>query len=133
MIKVLTVGVFDFFHLGHLRLFKNSKRKGNYLIVAVQRDILKYKPNIEVIYSLKQRLEMVSSIKYVDEVVIYDDVDKIVKEIDFDIFIKGPDQNHDGFKRAIEYCKNNNKKVIVLPRTKSISSTNLRDLFRVLK
>lgn len=36
MIKVLTVGVFDYFHYGHYKLFENAKKLGDYLIVAVQ-------------------------------------------------------------------------------------------------
>ena len=28
MKKVITVGVFDYFHLGHLRLFENAKKTG---------------------------------------------------------------------------------------------------------
>ena len=35
MRKVLTFGVFDYFHLGHLRLFKNCKKYGDYLIVGI--------------------------------------------------------------------------------------------------
>ena len=31
MKKVITVGVFDYFHLGHLRLFENAKKLGDYL------------------------------------------------------------------------------------------------------
>lgn len=124
--KVLTVGVFDFFHLGHLRLFKKAKKYGDYLIVAVQENVLKYKPGIKLIYDLSQRVEIISSIKYVDEVIVYNDVDEVIKTIDISVFVKGPDQNHDGFKRAVEYCKKNKIKVITLPRTKNISSTGLR-------
>lgn len=36
MKKVVTFGVYDYFHLGHLRLFKNARELGDYLIVAVQ-------------------------------------------------------------------------------------------------
>ena len=36
MSKILTFGVYDYFHLGHLRLFKQCKNYGDYLIVAVQ-------------------------------------------------------------------------------------------------
>jgi cytidyltransferase-like protein len=34
--KLFTVGVFDFFHYGHLMLFERIKKLGDYLIVAVE-------------------------------------------------------------------------------------------------
>lgn len=36
MRKILTLGVYDYFHIGHLRLFKQCKEHADYLIVAVQ-------------------------------------------------------------------------------------------------
>lgn len=127
-ITVFTVGVFDFLHIGHLYFLKKAKSLGNFLIVAVQKNIKKYKPNAETIYSLKQRIEFLNSLKYVDKVIVYNDVDKIIKKVNFDIFAKGPDQKHQGFKNAIKYCKSNGRKTITMPRTKKISSTKLRNL-----
>ena len=34
MNKIVTFGVYDYFHLGHLRLFEQAKKYGDYLIVA---------------------------------------------------------------------------------------------------
>ena len=53
MNKILTFGVYDYLHLGHLRLFKQCKEYGDYLIVAVQNGdyIRKFKPNAKVLYS----------------------------------------------------------------------------------
>ena len=87
MKTVLTVGVFDMLHLGHIILFKRAKELGNRLIVAVQDGdyILKYKPGTNMVYTTEERLFMVSAIKYVDEVIIYKDVDVDIKSIDFDI------------------------------------------------
>lgn len=128
MTKVLTVGVFDYFHLGHLRLFKNAKKHGDYLIVAVQSSeyIRKYKPRAKILYTTEQRMELLESIKEIDKVVLYYDVDLIVQEIDFDVFVVGEDQVHDGFVRAIEWCKDHNKKVIRLQRTHGISSSDIK-------
>ena len=66
--KVLTFGVFDYFHYGHLKLLERCKQQGDYLIVAVQKseEIYKTKPNAKVLYTTKQRMEMVNAIKYVD-------------------------------------------------------------------
>ena len=103
MKKVITVGVFDYFHLGHLRLFQQAKNLGDYLIVAVQDNdwIKKTKPDANIMYSTQQRIELVSALRIVDEVIVYTDVDVTRPTVDFDIFAVGEDQNHNGFKRAI--------------------------------
>lgn len=128
MRKVFTVGVFDYFHYGHLRLFQRARALGDYLIVAVQDGalILKTKPNAKVLYSTEQRLEMVGALRCVDEVVVYKDVDDIVREVDFDVFVVGGDQNHAGFQRAIQWCEANGKEVIRLERTPNVSSTEIK-------
>ena len=128
MKKVFTVGVFDYFHYGHLRLFERCKQFGDYLIVAVQDEsmILKTKPNARILYSTIQRVEIIKALRVVDEVIIYYDVDEIVKNTDFDVFVVGGDQNHEGFQRAIAWCKNHNKEVVRLERTKGICSSNIK-------
>lgn len=130
MRKVITFGVFDTLHRGHIRLFERAKQFGDYLIVAVQKDenILKYKPETHIVNSIDERLYMVSSIRFVDEVVCYDDVDSSIQTYDFDVFVKGEDQNHIGFQRAVEWCKIHGKEVVILERTKGISSTLIREL-----
>ena len=128
MIKVLTVGVYDYFHLGHLRLFENAKELGDYRIVAVQDEdfILKTKPNAKILYTTEQRKELVGALRVVDEVVGYTDVDAIVKMIDFDVFAIGEDQNHEGFQKAVEWCKEKGKKIVRMRRTPGISSSDIK-------
>ncbi len=128
MAKILTVGVFDYFHLGHLRLFKQCKEHADYLIVAVQDNdsILRYKPDAKIYYNTDQRVELVSALGIVDEVVIYTDVDKIVKTVDFDILALGQDQNHSGFQNAEKWCMEHNKKVVRLKRTQGICSREIK-------
>lgn len=129
MKTILTVGVYDMLHIGHILLFKHAKELGDKLIVAVQDGdyILKYKPGTQMVYTTEERMYMVSAIKYVDEVVVYRDVDTDIQNIDFDVFAKGPDQQHEGFQRAVDWCKANGKEVVVIPRTEGISSTMLRE------
>ncbi len=129
MKKILTVGVYDMLHIGHILLFKKAKELGDKLIVAVQDEsvILKYKPEAKMVYSTEERCYMVSTIKYVDEVIIYKDVDKDIQHINFDVFAKGPDQVHEGFQRAVKWCEDNGKEVVIIPRTEGISSTMLRE------
>ena len=49
--RVLTVGVYDLLHKGHVEIYRRAKGLGDYLIVAVQDSdyILKYKPNAKVL------------------------------------------------------------------------------------
>lgn len=128
MKKVLTVGVFDYFHYGHYKLFENARKMGDYLIVAVQDGdyILKYKPDANVLYTTEQRVELIGALRSVDEVVIYYDVDKIVQELDFQVFAIGGDQCHAGFVKAVEWCKKHGKEVVRLPRTPGICSCDIK-------
>lgn len=133
MKTVLTFGVYDLLHIGHILLFKHAKEiclnEECRLVVAVQDGdyILKYKPETRMINTTDERIFMVSSIRYVDEVVVYRDVDIDIKNMYFDVFAKGPDQTHPGFQRAVEWCKTNGKEVVVIPRTDGISSSMLRE------
>ncbi len=134
MKTIVTFGVFDMLHLGHVALFKkcadyvSSKGIPGKVIVAVQDNnyILKYKPNSKIVYSLEEKIFMLEAIRYVDEIEIYKDVDEDIKRLDFDILAVGPDQNHAGFQRAMQWCRYNGKEVVVIPRTEGISSSELK-------
>jgi len=136
MKSLLTFGVYDMLHIGHILLFKHTKEffkdEPCRLIVAVQDGdyILKYKPEAKMVYSTEERMFMVSAVRWVDEVVIYRDVDVDIKNIKFDVFAKGPDQNHAGFQRAVEWCNKNYKEVVTIPRTEGISSTMLHEYLK---
>ena len=131
MKKVLTVGVYDLIHIGHVNLFKNAKKlaEGGKLIVAVQDSdvVLKYKPEAKLVYTTEERMYMVKAIRFVDEVIVYEGVDEIVKRVDFDVLATGPDQKHEGFQKAIEWCKKNGKEHVIIPRTEGISSSWLKE------
>lgn len=133
MKRILTFGVYDMLHIGHILLFKHAKEffpnEECKLIVAVQDSdsILKYKPGTKMVYSTEERMFMVSAIRWVDEVVTYNDVDIDIQYIDFEVFAKGPDQQHAGFQRAVAWCEANGKRVVTIPRTEGISSSMLRE------
>lgn len=132
MKKVLLVGVFDLFHIGHLNLLLKAKKKGDYLTVAIHNDIYKIK-NIDFIHSLKDRIKIMKSINCVDNVISYTRIDLLIKKVDFDIFVYGPDQNHQYFQKAFQWCKKNNKKIIKIPKTPGISSTKIREILKSKK
>jgi len=131
MKTVITYGVFDYFHLGHLRLFKNIRKTVGEpcrLIVAMQSDeqIMRAKPTAKPVYSTAERIEMLSSIREIDEVVIYNLVDEDLKLRDFDILAVGPDQNSEYVVRGKYWALENGKQIVMIPRTEGISSTMLK-------
>lgn len=70
MRKVLTGGVYDLIHLGHVKAFEFAKSFGDYLVVQVASDEeAKIKNPLRPIIPEKERMEMVRAIRYVDEVV----------------------------------------------------------------
>ncbi len=134
MKKVFTVGVYDLLHIGHVELFRKARALGDYLIVAVQdSEVVKaFKPEAQLLYTTEERCYMARAIRYVDEVVVYRDVKDIVKEVDFDIFVKGPDQQHAGFQEAVRWCEQQGRQVVTLQRTEGISTSELKELIKHL-
>lgn len=130
MSKILTFGVYDYFHLGHLRLFKQCKKYGDYLIVAVQDGdyILKYKPDAKILYSTDERVEMLENIRLVDKVIVYKTVGiEILENVDFDILALGEDHRGGRFDVVEKWCNEHGKKVVRLKRTPGICSSELKN------
>ena len=64
-------GCFDVLHRGHVELFKYAKSLGDILIVGIDDDrrVEKLKGKTRPVNKLEDRLEMLRSIKYIDDVV----------------------------------------------------------------
>jgi glycerol-3-phosphate cytidylyltransferase len=122
--RVITYGTYDIFHIGHLRLLQRVKALGDELIVAVSTDEFNLKKGKRVMIPFSQRAEIVKNIKCVDMVIAEESwkqkIDDI-KRYDIDIFAIGDDWRGE-FDFLKEYCD-----VIYLPRTKNISSTQLKN------
>ena len=97
----ITFGSFDLCHYGHALMFEECKEYCDYLIVGVQSDPSIDRPEKNSpIQSHKERLGIVSSIKFVDEVKPYDtesDLIKVLKEVNPDVRILGADHQGTGF------------------------------------
>ncbi len=87
-------GTFDLLHLGHLSYFEQAKKHGDYLIVVIARDKTKRRQKKRIIFSERERLKMVQSLKAVDEAVLgnVDNHLKIVLVKKPDILCLGYDQ-----------------------------------------
>lgn len=90
-----TNGCFDLLHVGHLSLFKEAKSCCEYLIVGLNSDnsVRRLKGKKRPINDQQTRYEILKSIKYIDEVIIFDEDTplNLIKEISPDLLIKGMD------------------------------------------
>jgi D-beta-D-heptose 7-phosphate kinase/D-beta-D-heptose 1-phosphate adenosyltransferase len=93
--KVFTNGCFDILHRGHINLLEASKKMGNYLIVGLNSDasVKRLKGADRPINNQEDRKKALESIKFVDEVVIFDEDTpyELIKNIKPDIITKGGD------------------------------------------
>lgn len=128
-------GCFDLFHIGHLNLLKRCKENCDYLIVGVNTDeyIQQYKNRYPII-PLEERLEIVKSIKYVDEVVAINKENyglPSLKKYNANIIFVGDDwKGSEKWNNLEKLYKENNIKVMYFPYTKHISTTLLKEKIR---
>lgn len=124
MKKVITYGTYDLLHEGHLNLLRRAKELGDYLIVGVTSDSYdKERGKLNVRNNVLERVDAVKATGFADKVIIEDYIGQKIDDIqkyDVDIFAIGSDWEGQ-FDYLNEFCK-----VVYLPRTKGISSTQLR-------
>ena len=126
-----TTGVFDLFHIVHLNILKRAKEMSDYLIVGVSTDELveNYKNKTPII-PYEERIEIVSAIKYVDEVVPQIDRDKFGawKRLKFNVMFVGDDWKGSKLFNEVENkFKMVGVDIVYFPYTKGTSSTVLRE------
>jgi len=121
MVRVITFGTFDLFHIGHLKILEKAKQLGDTLIVGVSSDALTYtKKNKYPVISEKERMEIIKAIRYVDTVFLEESLSKkkeYVKIYQADVLVMGDDWTgkFDGMAKSVIY----------LPRTIGVSTTDI--------
>ena len=121
----ITYGTYDLFHIGHLNLFMNIKKFAHKLIVGVSTDEFSIEKGKKTICSFEERLKIVSSIKYVDDVFqenSWDQKSSDIKKYGANLFVMGDDWIGN-FDYLNELCD-----VIYLPRTNDISTTIIKNI-----
>jgi D-beta-D-heptose 7-phosphate kinase/D-beta-D-heptose 1-phosphate adenosyltransferase len=94
MKKIFTNGCFDVLHPGHMKLLEYCKTLG-YVVVGLNSDnsVKKLKGPDRPIFSEKERIIMLKSCKYVDEVYVFNEETpySLIKKVKPDIIVKGSD------------------------------------------
>lgn len=127
-----TTGVFDLFHIGHVKILQKAKSLCDKLIVGVSTDSLvkKYK-NKKPIIPFSERVEVIRNNRCVDLVVSQNSLDKFKnwKKLKYDVMFVGDDWY--ATKKWGDLDKEFRKhgvKIIYLPYTKKTSSTKINKI-----
>lgn len=122
--KIFTNGCFDLFHAGHLKVLKECSKLGE-VHVGINSDysIITIKGPGRPIIPEEQRVEIVSSLIYVDYVYLFDEPTpiKLIETIQPDIIVKGGDY------KISEVVGNDYSKIVIVERIKDISTTMIID------
>lgn len=119
------------FHIGHLNLIKNAFSRCDYLIVGVNSDSLvqEYKGKRAII-PLEERMEIISALRYVNEVMQVDSLDKKIgwNQKHYDLLFIGDDwKGNPRWEITEREMEEVGVKTIYLPHTKGTNSTLLRE------
>lgn len=125
MKRVITYGTFDLLHYGHIELLRRAKELGDYLIVAVSTDEFNWNEKGKKCYfSYEKRKKMLEAVRYVDLVIpetCWDQKRTDVKKYFVDTFVMGDD-----WAGKFDFLKEEGCKVVYLPRTPEISTTQIK-------
>lgn len=128
--RIITFGTFDLFHIGHINILERCASLGNTLIVGVSSDELNFnKKGRNPIYSAIDRVKILQSLKFVDEVFIEESLEKKKEYIEFykaDVLAMGDDWKGK-FDEMSDICE-----VIYFPRTPSISTTEIIEVTKTI-
>lgn len=101
-------GAFDVIHPGYIKMFKEAKQHCEFLIVGLHEDPSIENGKTKPILSLDERKEILSSIKFIDEIVPYkteSELLELIKQKYIKILFLGDDYknvNHNGIKLNIK-------------------------------
>jgi len=125
---VFTNGCFDILHKGHIELLKRSKELGGRLIVGINSDesIKRLKGMCRPINDQESRKLALEAIKWVDEVVIFDEDTpyELIKSVEPDVITKGGDYE------VSTVVGNDLASVVIIPLVEGFSTTNIVERIR---
>ncbi|MDA8496315.1 adenylyltransferase/cytidyltransferase family protein [Kluyvera georgiana] len=128
MKRIITFGTFDIFHIGHINILKRARKLGDELIVGVSSDELNLsKKNRYPVYCQEDRMEIISSLKFVTHVFLEESLElklEYIKKYKADVLVMGDD-----WEGRFDWVKHECE-VVYLTRTPSISTTEIIEIVR---
>ncbi len=125
---VFTNGCFDILHVGHLDLLSRAKLFGTKLIVGINSDnsVRQIKGKSRPLVGEKERAAMLTALKVVDEVRIFDEQtpQKLIEEIKPNVLVKGGDWKINEIIGA-DFVVKNGGQVFSLPLKQGFSTTSI--------
>jgi rfaE bifunctional protein nucleotidyltransferase chain/domain len=127
---VFTNGCFDVLHIGHVRLLKFACQQGTHLIVGLNSDdsVRQLKGEGRPINGQAWRKEVLESIRYINEVIIFDETNvvKLMENINPDVWVKGGDYTVNTLNPAeLAVCHRRCIAIRLFPAVGDISTTLL--------
>lgn len=134
---VLVGGCFDILHIGHIKFLKEANKYAKIVFVMLESDetVAKLKGKNRPYFSQKDRAEVLSSIEYVNYVLLMppmtkdEDYIKLISQIKPDII--AATQNDPILEKKINQAKMVGGKIKIIPFVKTFSSSNLAKLLGV--
>lgn len=129
-------GAYDLFHVGHLNILRRAREQCDHLIAGVVSDeMLELTKGVRPVVPLAERLEIVRSIRYVDEAIAETVPDKLEtwRRLGFTVFFKGDDWRgtEKGLRLEREFAAVG-VEVVYFPYTVDTSSTALRHALDIM-
>jgi len=125
---VFTNGVFDLLHVGHVRYLSQARALGDALVVAINSDrtVRELKGSGRPVFDQAERAEILSALRQVDYVVVFDDVSprSLIAQLLPDVLVKGGDYQIDQI-HGREEVEAAGGKVISLPFVDGASTSAL--------
>ncbi|MGQ9671981.1 MAG: D-glycero-beta-D-manno-heptose 1-phosphate adenylyltransferase [Candidatus Aminicenantales bacterium] len=125
---VFTNGCFDILHVGHIRLFREAKKKGDILIAALNDDesVRRLKGPSRPVFTLAERLEILEAIEDIDYLTSFaeDTPQKIIASLLPDVLVKGGDWKPEEVvgRKEVEAAGG---QVVIVPYQKGHSSSSI--------
>ncbi len=125
---VFTNGCFDLIHGGHIEFLQKAREKGDLLVVGLNSDrsVKSIKGEGRPIKSEKERANIISALRYVDYITIFDESTPadLIREVRPDILVKGDDYAIDEVVGR-EIVEGYGAKVELIPVVQGLSTTNI--------